>query len=593
MRRGTWSVEVRDQPQRRACDHFFAEMYMSAAEHLAEQHLDIDNVDNAIAQDDGISTDSQLHTGEGGPLLDVSWDPDESLNTEALMATSGAVTSWPPRFLQHGYLHHLWWHFLAWWLSLHDAASCQPEQMPAYSTFWRAWQDKWRLVLHFRKSSSHSQCTQCFQYQQALHTGDGSVASKKIIAANWRVHLQQQYHDRLLYWHLRWFSRQYRVQRCQTRSVLTIIIDSMDKSKFVWPQYSFRKPKVLDQLQRPRMVCTLAIAHGWTCDFYLTDDEVLSHGASHYCEVLERTLSRVAEIAERDGILMPRHLVIQSDNTTSQAKNSLVGQFLATLVAAGKFETATLNFLPVGHTHEDVDLAFGILLERVLKRYRVQCPDELATMIAVEMASWAGSRGEECHCTVLLRIRDFKGWMWPEGVHIHNCWVTRKDISAPHSFAYKRRHGLTDSELLAVSQISEANADDTDVWCIVKERMHSLHPNGPPTLVLPRDRWLALLTPAPMHWEAATPFPQKRMDKLLQLADTLEMMTGDWGANFSYFRAAAALRDLVHGHACSPIVLGWLGQASVPHAPIERYTGNVYFGHLPNMSWRMLVSFRG
>ena len=264
MRRGTWLVQVRDKPQRRACDRFFAELYMSAAEHLAEQHLDIDNIDNAIAQDDGISTDSQPHTGEGGPLLDVSWDPDESLNTEALMATSGAVTSWPPRFLQHGYLHHLWWHFLAWWLSLHDAASCQPEQMPSYSTFWRAWQDKWREVLHFRKSSSHSRCTQCYLYQQALHKGDGDIASKKKIAANWRVHLQQQYHDRLLYWHLRWFSRQYRVQRCQTRSVLTIIIDSMDKSKLVWPQYSFRKPKVLDQLQRPRMVCTLAIAHVWT-----------------------------------------------------------------------------------------------------------------------------------------------------------------------------------------------------------------------------------------------------------------------------------------------------------------------------------------
>ena len=171
--------------------------------------------------------------------------------------------------------------------------------------------------------------------------------------------------------------------------------------------------------------------------------------------------------------------------------------------------------------------------------------------------------------------------------------MTRQGISAPHSFAYKRRHGLTDAEYLAVSQMAEANADEIDVFCIVKGRMHSLHPNGPPTLVLPRDRLLALLTPAPIHWEAATPFPQKRMDKLLQLADTLEMMTGDWGANFSYFRAAAALRDLVHGHACLPIVPGWLGQASVPHAPIERYTGNVYFGHLPNMSWRMLVSFRG
>ena len=103
------------------------------------------------------------------------------------------------------------------------------------------------------------------------------------------------------------------------------------------------------------MVCTLAMAHGWTCEFFFTDDEVLSHGASHFCEVLSQTLNRVAEMAERDGLEMPRHLVIQSDNTTAQAKNSLVGQLLATLMASGKFETCTLNFLEVGHTHEDVD----------------------------------------------------------------------------------------------------------------------------------------------------------------------------------------------------------------------------------------------
>ena len=158
----------------------------------------------------------------------------------------------------------------------------------------------------------------------------GTQHKKHIVAANWRTHLRQQYHDRLLYWHLRWFSRQYRrqcpassLQRCTTHSVLTIIIDSMDKSKLVWPQYSFRKPKSLDKLLCPRMVCILAIAHGWTCEFVLTDDEVLSHGASHFCEVLSRTLDRVAEIAERDGIQMHRHLVIQSDNTS--AREELLG----------------------------------------------------------------------------------------------------------------------------------------------------------------------------------------------------------------------------------------------------------------------------
>ena len=601
MRQGTWSVQPRDQPQRRACDQFFAELYMSAAEHLAEQQLDIDNIDDSIAHDEACGPDSvpRPASHEHSPSLDMSWDPDESLSTQMLMATAADLRSWPPRFLQHGRLHHLWWQFLAWWASLQAAMPAADNaeliSTPSYPTFWRAWQEKWCTVLRFRKSSSHSRCTQCFQYQEALHRGPGDAASKQAVAANWRKHLQEQYHDRLLYWHLRWFSRQSRVQRpvsslggLSARSVLTIIIDSMDKSKLVWPQYSFRKPKSVDALKRPRMVCTLAMAHGWTCEFFLTDDEVLSHGAGHFCEVLSKTLDRVAEMAAREGLEMPRHLVLQSDNTTSQAKNSLVGQFLATLVAAGKFDTCTLNFLEVGHTHEDVDLAFGILLAKVIQRHRVQCPAELATKIEVEMATWAGNRREECHCTVLHRVRDFKGWLGPQSIHIHNCWMTRHGISAPHSFAYKRRHGLTDAEL-AVSTPS----GDTDVFCIVKHRMHSLHPNGLPTLVLPHDRYLALETPAPVQWEAPTPFTEGRRHKLLQLADVLERATENWGPNFSYFRAAAALRELVHGHGCPPLVPGWLGQPGVPAAPAERYTGNVYFGHLPNMSWRMLVAFRG
>ena len=148
------------------------------------------------------------------------------------------------------------------------------------------------------------------------------------------------------------------------------------------------------------MVCTLAMAHGWTCDFFLADDEVLSHGASHFCELLSQTLDRVAEMAEADGLEMPQHLVVQSENTTSQDKNSLAGQLLATLVAAGKLDTCTLNFLEVGHTHEGVDLAFGILLANVIQRHRIQRPAELATMVEIEMATWAvkSRGGVPLHC---------------------------------------------------------------------------------------------------------------------------------------------------------------------------------------------------
>jgi hypothetical protein len=108
---------------------------------------------------------------------------------------------------------------------------------------------------------------------------------------------------------------------------------------------------------------------------------------------------------------------------------------VAALVAAGKFQTRTLNLLTIGHTHEYVDLAFGVLLAQVRQRHRMQCPPELATIITIEMAEWAAKRGEVCHCTVLQRIYDFATWFEPQGVRIHKCWMTRQGIDAPHSFA--------------------------------------------------------------------------------------------------------------------------------------------------------------
>ena len=430
---------------------------------------------------------------------------------------------------------------------------------------------------------------------QYLHKGQGSLAAKQEAARNWRAHLREQYHDRLLYWQLRWFSRQHRRQSpvSSDGGVLTIIIDSMDKSKLVWPQYAFRQPKSLAGITRPRMVLTAAIAHGWTVEFFLSDDEVTSHGASHFCDVLTKTLERVQDIADREGREMPKHLCIQSDNTTAQAKNSLVGQFLAHLVAAGHFDTCTLNFLPVGHIHEDIDLVFGILLANVLRRYRVQCPEELCTMIEIGMADWAAKYGLECHCTVRDMILDFRGWLDHQGVHLHNCWVTRHDVQAPHSFAYKRRHGLTDPEFAATPNHGQQD-DPCDVYCIVKHRMHSLHPNSAPVLVLPRARYVVMPSTSPTEWEHPQPMQNHRIRTLRHLADVLENTTEDWGPSFSYFRAANALRQLVQARAggAGPPPASWLDVAGYPVQPAVRDTGNVYFGHLPNMSWRMLATFR-
>ncbi len=83
---------------------------------------------------------------------------------------------------------------------------------------------------------------------------------------------------------------------------------------------------------------------------------------------------------------MPTHVCIRSDNTSSQANNSLVGEFLAHLAVATHFETCALLCLVVGHTHEQIDLVSGILFASVFTRSGIQCPEEPATMIEAAMA---------------------------------------------------------------------------------------------------------------------------------------------------------------------------------------------------------------
>lgn len=574
----------RDAIQARMVDQFFVEVYWSAAEHLAEDSS-IKNVDRCIGEDDVAASPVNV----SAPI----WSPSAVVLTEADL-----VTSWPRRYLQHGRLTNLWWQFLAWYSALNDivlqssAFSVQGNIAPvhpSWSTFWRRWDDRWRAVIGFRGKLQHSQCTECVKYEAYMRKANTCAESKHAAAREWRKHLRGQYHDRLIYWHLRWFSRQ------RNRGVVTIIIDSMDKSKLAWPQYTFRKPKCLDSLVRPKLVVTGSIAHGYCTDIYITDDEVMSHGGSAFCEILTRTLERVSRICERAGIPMPAHLVVQSDNTTAQAKNSEVGRFLATMVARHNLRTATLNFLPVGHTHEDIDLLFGIILSTVLHRVRFQTPEELMMHLRIGLAPYVEGKLEELNVELMTHIRDFLQWMAPQNTQLYNAFKTRQGIVAPHSFAYKLRADLSLDELAAVGALPAFSVPDPDdVFCIVKRWMHDTTSLAP-VLVLPVDRRDRVTSLGPTTGHArrgGNAFTVARQTELLKLADELESMTEDWGPEFSYFRAAYHIRELVTGRPPVPAPPGWLETVALPFVAPLRPSGNPYFGHLPDMVWSLLATFR-
>ncbi len=60
---------------------------------------------------------------------------------------------------------------------------------------------------------------------------------------------------------------------------------------------------------------------------------------------------------------------------------SLTCIFFAFLVATNRFLTCTLNFLTVGHTHEDVDELFAIVVELIARAPRFESPANIVELL--------------------------------------------------------------------------------------------------------------------------------------------------------------------------------------------------------------------
>lgn len=341
---------------------FFLDLYRSAAEPLPH-HIDSAALDDqdctALVQAEDASWCNSL-AGNAPPV-----------DFQAELAASAGLRV---RYIGHCRVHDLCWQYLAWNEEVSGVTGVH--RPPAsWGTFWGVWVSRWSGVICLRKKSNHAMCSTCFRLQEELKRCGSGLAEKLEAARRLRAHIRDQYADRMIYWALRFASQR------PDSEVLTIIIDSMDKTKFAIPRWKFsRKPKFLDNLVRPRMVCTGAIAHGWCTSVYLSD-EVVGHGANAFCEVLLLTLEKVFRMSRASGRTLPKHLVVLSDNTTSQAKNACAANLMALLVSRYKFLTTNLLFLRVGHTHEDIGIWPGFLASK-------ERPSFAACAEQQQVASW-------------------------------------------------------------------------------------------------------------------------------------------------------------------------------------------------------------
>ena len=597
---------VRDSPKTKLINQFFLELYMSAAEPMPHEHYMVHgSVDGNIECDDnpwaarGDSLADQPCDSDGVDDLTEAWHPDRSV-PDVIGAFLGADVGLPRRYLPHSCLSHLYWVFRAGFensvetseavsgssdcseSSASPVARSRSSACPTYMSFNRVWRATWSHYMKFRKASQHAECRTCFEARQRIHDSKSTMQERLIYARQWKNHLRDQYHDRAIYWYCRYASR-------HKLGVLTIIIDSMDKAKFAWPQYPWhRVDKTLECIHRPRLVFTAAIAHGYGTFFYIADDN-LTHGASAFCDVLERVIEVVWVMCRGSGVQFPAHLVVQSDNTVAQAKKSLVNVFLAYLVSKYKFQTTSLFYLIVGHTHEDIDQLFGIVLSLVLRKIKFQEKHELMHALIRLMKIKIEAKGEKLYVEVLAHIRAFDSWLMPFGVELYNAFGTRQGIESPHSFTYKLRRDLTHSEQRMIPARARGyDGEEGDVFACVKTYMHDTGLQQPPLMVLPasrvRDAQLGL---APAAYQADPELTPQRQGELRDLARMLRTDV------YKLDRAADALEELARGVPMTNLPsTPWLDEdVGNPFAPIVA-SNNELFPHLPDTSWHLLVRFK-
>lgn len=355
---GSDSSIVAPSPQSDSVNQFFIELYKSAAEHLA--------VDAASNAELSAWAMQDLHKAAPAQIQDLC----------------NEVPGVPKRFLPPGKPQDLYLQYLGWFdevdyrrSSLHQLASvpglsglCLQARLgnkltmksdhlvpdtnssrgsASYVTFWRVWRFKWSQWLQFSPSSEHTRCNTCYELELAIRNCRCNLPEKLRLAHVWRQHLRRQYADRSLYWSWRMCSR-------LRQNILTIIIDGMTKSRIAIPMMlGEKKPSFLDAVRRPHVACYAGIAHGYTANLYLLDQNV-DTGANLFCEIVVDLIQQVANICRDCKSSFPEHLVVMSDNTVAQAKNACGFNLMSILVSKKRFLSTNLCFLEKGHTHEDV-----------------------------------------------------------------------------------------------------------------------------------------------------------------------------------------------------------------------------------------------
>lgn len=226
------------------------------------------------------------------------------------------------------------------------------------SHFYQVWK-KYVPHIKCRRNHGFTVCDTCTHFKerlQRLARVEVHKTERTALKKGFDTHLKHICAERTEYRMVQNMARE------KPKEVLSVIIDGADQAKFGLPRFPTQTKRETGDAVKQKVTGVLFHSGLLRQDFlsFFTSADNLPSGANQTINTFCRALFVLKEKREAHGLTtIPSVLCIQLNNTTKDNKNRFSMAFCDYLVHVGLFRRITVNFLPVGHTHEDIDRIFS------------------------------------------------------------------------------------------------------------------------------------------------------------------------------------------------------------------------------------------
>lgn len=288
--------------------------------------------------------------------------------------------------------------------------------IPSISYFTHTWK-QYCFYIKVRKHSRFAKCDVCETLRSALKTAVLKRLSTVELKAQKSSHLKRIWSERLSY------------KKNRDRAILdpnkylSLIVDGADQSAFGLPHFTVKTKAERGHAIKVKLIGVLQHSTKNVLRLFTLTDEHET-GANHIIESIHRTLLDLQKTQ-----VLPRIFNLQVDNCTRENKNKYLFSYLESLVQWCLFDEVIVSFLPVGHTHEDIDQTFSRTSERLRSKDAITLKE-----LRSELSNVYNNGTTVCDLDKIAN--------WSTLCERTKCLTKISGISQYHYFRFYRAHDL-------------------------------------------------------------------------------------------------------------------------------------------------------